>query len=203
MPSWNKWDNIVREVNRPFRRAFAMPNLIVVLAKYSEVQAFAQKYHDEVFHEPTAIGADRLFAGLDPEKCQILNGDQSPRRYGFYLKLGDETIGWHLAQQQGGIVFSMEGSGIRPAYQGRGYYKRLLDAVVKLAREEGYAALVSTHAANNNRIIVPKLRYGFFIKGFEINPRYGLDVKLIYYCNEAQKQAHDIRVGSRASFDDA
>ncbi len=174
---------------------------IVVPVSYSEVLAFAKLHSAEVFHEPTAIGTEQLLAELDAEKIARLTHEEKARRYGFFLKFNDEIIGWHYARQEGSIIFHMEASGIRPAFQGRGYYKVLLAAVVDFARDEGYAAIISTHAANNNRIIVSKLRYGFFIKGFEINPMYGLDAKLVYYFNENQRKAHELRVGTRAWFD--
>lgn len=173
------------------------PVLSLIAADYSDVQAYSSRFSHEISFSPTAIPSERLFAGLDPEKFLALSVPKL-RRYGFFLQLGEEIIGWHCARQQGSVIFSMEESGIRPEYQGNGYYRQLLDTVVSFARDEGYAAIVSTHAADNNRILIPKLRYGFFIKGFEINPMYGLDVKLIYYFNDAQRLAHKMRVGSRA-----
>lgn len=175
------------------------PILSLIAADYVEVKAYSSRLSRQISFSPTAISPENLFAGLDQVKISALAASSQLRRYGFFLQLGEEIIGWHCARQQSSSVFLMEESGIRPEYQGRGYYRQLLDTVVNFAREEGYAAIVSTHAADNNRILIPKLRYGFFIKGFEINPMYGLDVKLIYYFNEAQRFAHHRRVGSRAA----
>ncbi|RYZ60204.1 MAG: GNAT family N-acetyltransferase [Proteobacteria bacterium] len=176
------------------------PTLSVSIVSYEDVREFGKLHHDEIFYEPATISADLLFAGLNQDKLAALGEGLNLKRYGFLLKLGDETIGWHSARQITPALFSMEGSGIRKEHQGKGYYRTLMENVVAFAKEAGYAAIVSTHAADNNRILIPKLRYGFVIKGFEINPMYGLDVKLIYYFNEGQKKAHQIRVGSRADF---
>jgi len=180
-----------------------MPNasssLTVVSASYPKVQAYSQKHHHDVFNEPSAIAAEKLFAGLDSAKTSALADAAAARTYGYFLKCDDQLIGWHLSRQVG-LLYTMESSGVLPEFQGRGYYKILLDHVVGKAREEGYPAVVSTHAADNNRILIPKLRYGFLIKGFEINPMFGLDVKLIYYFSEGQRKAHALRVGSRADF---
>ncbi|MCM2354294.1 MAG: hypothetical protein NDI63_11820 [Pseudobdellovibrio sp.] len=49
----------------------------------------------------------------------------------------------------------------------------------------------------NNDVIIPKLKYGFKITGFELNKRFGTMVILSYFKNKTQNDILDFRSGFR------
>jgi hypothetical protein len=63
------------------------------------------------------------------------------------------------------------------------------------AQEDGFQEITSRHHADNNAVIIPKLKTGFVIKGFEINPRFGLLVNLVCYKSENILKIHNQRTG--------
>ena len=83
---------------------------------------------------------------------------------------------------------------IHPAWRGRGLYRALLPRVVAAARDAGFREVVSRHRADNNPILVPKLRAGFVISGFDVSPRWGLLVHLRRYLVEELALMHAYRV---------
>ena len=49
----------------------------------------------------------------------------------------------------------------------------------------------------NNAVIIPKLKAGFVISGFEVSDRFGTLVQLSYYFNPLRRKMMDVRVGQR------
>ncbi len=166
---------------------------------YSVAQEFSKKHYMELFNEPTEITSDELFTDFNKEKISKLRKGHKNKKYGFLIYHNETIIGWHLGTQSKPVVYHMVSSAILKTYQGKGYYKTLLNEVIRRIKEKGYVAITSLHSATNNKILVPKLKYGFYIQGFEIQTNYGLAVNLIYYLNKKQKNAHELRVGSRPS----
>jgi hypothetical protein len=54
--------------------------------------------------------------------------------------------------------------------------------------------MTSRHRADNNAVIVPKLRAGWVIAGFEVAPRFGLLVHLRRYLLDGFARAFAYRV---------
>ena len=160
---------------------------------------FSKKHYSELFHEPTEISPSELLDDFSEEKLSKLREGHENKKYGFLIYQDETIIGWHIGIQSKPIVYHMVSSAILKEYQGRGYYKALLNEVIKIIKEEGYVAITSLHSATNNQVLVPKLKHGFYIQGFEIQTNYGLAVNLVYYLNDKQKAAHELRVGSRES----
>jgi GNAT superfamily N-acetyltransferase len=107
---------------------------------------------------------------------------------------GDELVGWHYSQQtiDGGI--KMLDTGMLPEHRGKGLYSRLLPTLIEEFRGLGFDHILSHHRATNNAVIIPKLRVGFVIFGFEMD-EYGLAVKLIYPFNPLYRASLDVRSG--------
>ena len=109
---------------------------------------------------------------------------------------GEEMVGWHYAQQtvEGGIF--MRDTGLLPEHQGKGIYSRLLPILIAEFRRLGFDHILSHHRATNNGVIIPKLRAGFMIFGFEMD-EHGLAVKLIYPFNPLYGESLKVRSGQR------
>lgn len=118
----------------------------------------------------------------------------------FRLRLGvyhrkTEFVGWTVGWQRDGDSYYMANTGILPAHQNRGIYTHLLPVLLGLVRSEGYQVVESRHTASNNRVIIPKLKAGFIISGFEVSDQFGSLVWLRYYFNETRRRMIDVRTG--------
>jgi len=87
----------------------------------------------------------------------------------------------------------MVNSGVAAAERRTGIYSELVRLVIEEVRSRGYALIWSRHAANNNAVIVAKLKLGFFISGFEYSEVYGPLVRLTYILREKRRQLYQAR----------
>jgi hypothetical protein len=60
----------------------------------------------------------------------------------------------------------------------------------------------SRHTASNNRVIIPKLKVGFVLSGFEVSDQFGTLVWLRYYFNPTRRRMVDVRTGEHAPDDE-
>lgn len=108
---------------------------------------------------------------------------------------GKEPIGWTYGMQVGDDTFRMVTSGIRPEYQRHGIYSSLLPALAEHLKAKGFQIIFSRHYATDNQVIIPKLRFGFLISGFELTDEYGLLLRLSYFFNETRRKIMHVRSG--------
>ena len=107
----------------------------------------------------------------------------------IYILYKEEKIGWFLGTQSDAETFYMINTGIFPAHQNKGIYKKLLPKILEILKQKGF------QKATNNQIIIPKLSAGFIITGFEINDIFGILVHLTYFFNETRRKVMEYRVG--------
>lgn len=115
---------------------------------------------------------------------------------GVYLK--NEPIGWTFGFS--GKVRSevhMINTGVLPAHRGKGIYSALLNLVIGYLQTMDVTSIRSRHRADNNPILVPKLKAGFTISGMEISPRFGTMVNLVYYYNPLMRKMMAHRTGEQ------
>lgn len=55
--------------------------------------------------------------------------------------------------------------------------------------------ILSRHYATDNQVIVPKLRFGFLVSGFELTDDFGLLLRLVYYFNPVRRKILHMRSG--------
>lgn len=106
---------------------------------------------------------------------------------------GDALVGWTFACAEGANHLHMFNSGVAPAERRHGVYSRLVQLVIEHARSRGHVAILSRHAANNNAVIVAKLKLGFFVSGFEYSEVYGPLVRLTYLLGKLRRSLHHTR----------
>ncbi len=104
------------------------------------------------------------------------------------------VIGGYWGQQETFGRYYMTVSVFHPAWRGRGLYKALLARVTAAVADAGFREMYSRHRADNNAILVPKLRAGWLIAAFEVAPRWGLTVHLRKYLVEGLSLVHAHRV---------
>lgn len=106
---------------------------------------------------------------------------------------GDALVGWTFARAEGANHLHMFNSGVAPAERRHGIYSRLVQLAIEHASSRGHVAIVSRHAANNNAVIVAKLKLGFFVSGFEYSEVYGPLVRLTFLLGDLRRSLHKTR----------
>lgn len=104
----------------------------------------------------------------------------------------DRLVAWTYARPDGANLH-MINSGVAPTHRRRGIYSRLVELTIEHARSNGYAAILSRHAANNNAVIIAKLGLGFFVCGFEYSEVYGPLVRLSYLPGNLRRSLYETR----------
>ena len=76
-----------------------------------------------------------------------------------------------------------------------GIYSEFMKLLIEQTKKQGYLTLTSSHALNNNAVIIAKLKMGFFITGMEQTINFGPGVCLAYFQDEEMKNAYAFRGG--------
>lgn len=117
----------------------------------------------------------------------------------YELRLGlfheEKLVGWSYGIQVSPDTFRMVTTGIDPEYQRKGVYTSLLVALAEHLRDKGFQVIYSRHYATDNQVIIPKLRFGFLISGFELTDEYGLLLRLCYFFNKTRRKILHVRSG--------
>jgi GNAT superfamily N-acetyltransferase len=123
------------------------------------------------------------------------NKDRLELYFGVYLN--EEPVAWTFGYS-GAIKseFEMLNTGVSEAHRGKGIYSAILNVVIAFVKLKGITVIKSKHRANNNGIIIPKLKAGFTISGMEIAPRFGTMVNLEYYYSPLFKKMVGYRTGT-------
>lgn len=141
--------------------------------------------------DPSLLMTDEERAGLAPLRRRL--DGLYELCWGIYQ--GDQLVGWTYGLQQSSEMFYMINTGILPEHQGKGIYTALLPHVLEQLRADGFQIVTSRHVATNSRVIVPKLKAGFFIAGCELSDRFGLLVLLHYYASPLRRRVVAARAG--------
>jgi ribosomal protein S18 acetylase RimI-like enzyme len=117
--------------------------------------------------------------------------DEGALRIGAFR--GKALVGWTFARPQGANHLHMINSGVAAAERRRGVYSELVRMVIEHAGSRGHVAILSRHAANNNAVIVAKLKLGFFVSGFEYSEVYGPLVRLSFLLGAGRRNLYRAR----------
>ena len=96
----------------------------------------------------------------------------------------------------------MVNTGLLEAHRGKGIYSKLLPIIIERVKREGFQIVYGRHRANNNAVLIPKLKAGFVITSFEVSDLFGVLVHLSYFFNESRRKGYDFRVGSKIGADE-
>lgn len=170
-------------------------------------QAFTplfNRYRPVVFGQTFGYQPEAIFSEDEAASVRRLQQQMSNR---YRLRLGvfhrqTEFVGWTVGWQRDNDAYYMANTGILPAHQNKGIYTHLLPVLLKIVRDEGFQLVESRHTASNNRVIIPKLKVGFVLSGFEVSDQFGTLVWLRYYFNETRRRMVDVRTGEQAPDDE-
>lgn len=157
-----------------------------------------RKYRPELFQDNNDIDINSLYSESEKEKINELD-KMCTTQYRIYLTVWDDEklIGRSQGFQKSGTEFYMCNSAVFPDYRRKGIYSEIVKKIIIKAQEDGFQEITSKHHPDNNAVIIPKLKAGFVIQGFEINPRFGLLVNLICYKSDSILKVHNQRTGSK------
>lgn len=158
------------------------------------VDAFPEPAHSllarEAFsdYEPSAL----LTEVLSKEAATSGGGSRTADEGGLSIAAfrGDALVGWAYARPEGSRHFHMINSGVATPERRNGIYTELVRRTIEHASARGYVSVQSRHAANNNAVIIAKLKLGFFVSGFEYSEVHGPLVRLTLLLGELRRKLH-------------
>jgi GNAT superfamily N-acetyltransferase len=179
-------------------KAFDLPGGIEVeRLTDEEFLPLFREWRPRLFSDEVEIAKDRFFSEEEHAALARLAEQRGPFwRLNLVLRDGPSLVGWSTGVQLDAERFNMGNSAVLPEYRRHGLYSALLPPILELLRGEGFQVVTSRHLATNNRVLVPKLRAGFLITGFEISDVFGLLVNLGYFFNPLRREAVLWRVGA-------
>ena len=162
-----------------------------------EFGPFFKENRPKVFSDTLTIQIDDYLTDAEKEKQNLLSVPMKDIFiYRLFVLKGDEIVGWHMGRQIDQEQFYMGNTGIFKEHQGKGIYTALLPRLIEIYRSKGFQKITSRHIASNSSVLVPKLKAGFVITGFEISEIFGLLVVLTYFTNEKRHTAYKFRTGA-------
>ncbi len=157
------------------------------------------EYRPVVFAENHHLSPGYAYSDEEKRRLEPLRermNDAYTLRLGIFKE--DTFVGWHLGMQVAPANFMMVSTGILEEHRRKGIYTALLPLVLERVKAEGFQVVASRHNLTNNAVIIPKLKAGFVISGFEVNDMYGSLVQLSYFFNPTRRKMLDVRVGQAA-----
>lgn len=147
---------------------------IEIAADSVKFQEFFKKYSAIVFADSGYIHLENIYTDKDNEnRDRLAENTGKPYRLRLYILKGNKKIGWFFGAQENFESFYMTNTGILKQYRNRGIYKKLLPVILQILKEKGFQKVTSRHSVTNNNVIVPKLKAGFVISGFEVSDAFG------------------------------
>ncbi len=185
---------------------------------YAEIEEDAKAFF-ELFKEnrPKVFGNDinffienntAIWTAEELEKATLLRknmGRPYMLRMGIYQiehneqgeEMKRELVGWTFGYQKEWTTFYMTNTAIFETHRRKGIYTALLNKVLALLKDKGFRRVTSRHGANNNAVLIPKLKAGFVISGLEISEAFGILVHLTYFFKEEERKIMAFRVGKK------
>jgi GNAT superfamily N-acetyltransferase len=161
-----------------------------------EFEPLLQTYGSVVFADTWDFHLYQAFSAEEHAAAERLRARLgTPFRLNLGIYCGEEFVGWSWGIQESLQRFDMINTGLLAEHRNRGIYSALLPHLLDLLRAEGFQVAFSHHTMTNNQVLVPKLRAGFVITGFELIDRFGMLVNLSYFFNPLRRKVLDVRAG--------
>ena len=158
---------------------------------------FFRENRPNVFVGEFNFASERVMTDVEKEKVRNMPKMENIQRYQLVAKDGDKIIGWSFGQQKSYDDFYMINSAVFPEYRRQGIYTKLMELAMEHITDLGFQRIYSRHKMSNNAVIIPKLKAGFVITGFEVNDVFGNLVELSYYTNPRRRELLEVRTGMR------
>jgi GNAT superfamily N-acetyltransferase len=116
----------------------------------------------------------------------------------WLVRDGDELVAVYRGEQLDEHTYATSHASVRLDHRRRGIYRTLIERVLQLTRELGFASVVSNHAPGNNPAIIAKLALGFRVDRLELDALHGPCLWLRYYHDPDELAAYEFRNGLAA-----
>jgi GNAT superfamily N-acetyltransferase len=113
----------------------------------------------------------------------------------WLVRDGERVVAVYRGEQLDGHTYSTSHASVHLDYRRRGIYRALIERVLEMTRELGFASVISNHAPGNNPAIIAKLALGFRIDRLEIDALHGPCLWLRYYHDPDELAAYEFRNG--------
>lgn len=172
-------------------------NLTYQFIEPKEFWNIFKDFRNQVFDEGYNVDINAYLSIEEKEKVEELNKNYGTKEtFALICKHNEKIVGWSYGFQTKVDTFYMMNSGVLEAYRRQGVYTKMLKIIVEKATEKGFQKIDSRHRMTNNAVIIPKLKFGFKISGFELDPTFGTLVHLAYYTNPKIDHILGVRDGS-------
>lgn len=104
-----------------------------------------------------------------------------------YLLLRDSqgsVVGWLTGEMEDPETFYVRTAGIVPEHRHAGVPQLFSPHFLRYLKALGYERVTSQHHPNNRAIIILQLRAGFNIEGYNVDERWGPQVKMVRYLHD-------------------
>ena len=173
---------------------------------FEEWHQFFEEHVNQVFPDEQSISLNFLLNPTEQTKLGSLQANLSQRKELYFLLLDDDKpIGWHFGFQRSELEYFMANTGILPEYQNRKIYSSFLTYAIQRITDEGFQYITSIHHANNNAVLIPKLKAGFLIQSFGfliqtmiLESNYGPMIQLVYPTKTAYRKLFEPQFGIKA-----
>jgi hypothetical protein len=108
---------------------------------------------------------------------------------------GEEIVAVYRGEQLDAHTYATSHASVRLDHRRRGIYRALIERVLAMTGELGFASVVSNHAPGNNPAIIAKLTLGFRIDRLELDALHGPCLWLRYYHDPDELAAYEFRNG--------
>jgi hypothetical protein len=158
----------------------------------------ASEIRVEAFPRGETVNFGNVFSPEERENLAALASTiaTEPLEHRLVILEGERVVGTFWGMQEAFGRYYMISTAIRPSHQRRGIYSAFLQRLLVLLRDVGFREAYSRHHADNNAVLVPKLKAGFVIAAFEITANFGLLVHLRHPFNERLRAVLAYRVES-------
>ena len=173
---------------------------------FDEWHQFFEEHASQVFPDEQSMALNFLLNPTEKAKLDSLQANLAQRKELYFLLLdGDKPIGWHFGFQRSELEYFMANTGILPNYQNRKIYSSFLTYAIQRITDEGFQYITSIHHANNNAVLIPKLKAGFLIQSFGfliqtmiLESNYGPMIQLVYPTKAAYRKLFEPQFGINA-----
>lgn len=171
------------------------PKIEFTFISEDEFWPIYEKYEFDIFQN-NRMSFNQYYSDSELEKMKEMKKNFSiPYKLFLVAKIENEIAGWSWGFQNGNCEYYMCNSAVLPQFRKQKIYSKMLELVIAKASRDGFQEITSKHHASNNAVIIPKMKAGFLISGFELNVRFGTMVTMTFFPNKKIEELYHQKVG--------